>query len=44
MGPRTYAFRDPKFWDGYRNVVAWEFERFLEIADRGKPRPPGPAP
>ena len=20
MGPRTYAFRDPKFWDGYRNV------------------------
>jgi sugar phosphate isomerase/epimerase len=42
MGPRTYPFRDPKFWDGYRNVVAWEFERFLEIADRGKPRPPEP--
>jgi sugar phosphate isomerase/epimerase len=42
MGPRAYAFRDPKFWDGYRNVVAWEFERFLEIADRGKPRPAEP--
>jgi sugar phosphate isomerase/epimerase len=42
MGPRTYAFRDPKFWDGYRNVPAWEFERFLEVADRGKPRPAEP--
>ena len=42
MGPRTYAFHDPKFWDGYRNVVAWEFERFLEVADRGKPRPAEP--
>jgi hypothetical protein len=42
MGPRTYAFHDPKFWDAYRDVPAWEFERFLEVADRGKPRPPEP--
>jgi sugar phosphate isomerase/epimerase len=42
MGPRIYPFRDPKFWDAYRKVVAWEFERFLEIADRGKPRPAEP--
>ena len=42
MGPRTYAFRDPKFWDAYRNDPAWEFERFLEVVDRGKPRPPEP--
>ena len=37
-GPRVYAFRDPAFWDAYRDVPAWEFERFLEIADRGTPR------
>jgi len=42
MGPRTYAFRDPKFWEAYRNTPAWEFERFLEVADRGKPRPAEP--
>lgn len=42
MGPRTYAFRDPKFWEAYRNTPAWEFERFLEIVDRGKPRDPEP--
>jgi sugar phosphate isomerase/epimerase len=42
MGPRTYAFHDPKFWDAYRTVPAWEFERFLEVADRGKPRPAEP--
>jgi sugar phosphate isomerase/epimerase len=41
-GPRVFAFRDPKFWEAYRTMPAWEFERFLEIADRGKPRPPEP--
>jgi sugar phosphate isomerase/epimerase len=36
-GPRVFPFRDAKFWDGYRNDPAWEFERFLAIAERGKP-------
>jgi len=43
-GPRVYPFRDPKFWEAYRNTPAWEFERFLEIADRGKPRAADPRP
>jgi sugar phosphate isomerase/epimerase len=36
-GPRIFPYRDPKFWDAYRNDPAWEFGRFLQIADRGKP-------
>jgi sugar phosphate isomerase/epimerase len=45
--PRVFAFRDAKFWDAYRDVPAWAFARFLEIADRGQPhaaepRPPDP--
>ena len=43
-GPRVFAYRDPKFWDAYRNTPAWEFERFREIADRGKPHPDDPKP
>jgi len=43
-GPRVFAFNDPKFWDAYRNMPAWEFARFLAIADRGKPRPAPPRP
>ena len=42
--PRVFAFHDPKFWDAYRDVPAWSFTRFLEIADRGKPRPADPRP
>jgi sugar phosphate isomerase/epimerase len=38
-GGRVYPYRDPKFWDAYRNTPAWEFERFVEIAERGKARP-----
>ncbi len=41
-GPRIFPYRDPKFWDAYRTTPAWEFERFLEIAERGKARPPQP--
>jgi sugar phosphate isomerase/epimerase len=37
-GPRVYAYRDPAFWDAYRDVPAWEFQRFVEIAERGAPR------
>jgi hypothetical protein len=35
---------DPKFWDGYRNVPAWQFSRFLAAADKGKPSPAPPKP
>ena len=44
-GPRMYPYLDPKFWDGYRNVRAWEFARFLALAEAGKPHeglPPAP--
>jgi hypothetical protein len=37
-GPRVFAYRDPAFWDAYRDVPAWEFERFAEIAERGTAR------
>ena len=43
-GPRVFPYRDPKFWEAYRNDPAWEFERFREIADRGKPHPDDPKP
>jgi 3-oxoisoapionate decarboxylase len=42
--PRVFPFHDPKFWEPYRSTPAWEFERFLEIADRGKPRQPDQRP
>ncbi len=37
--PRIFAFEDPKFWESYRGTPAWEFERFLAIAEKGAPRP-----
>ena len=40
--PRVFAFHQPKFWDAYRHDPAWEFERFLALAERGTPRPPSP--
>lgn len=43
-GPRTFAVFDPKFWDGYRNVPAWQFSRFLAAADKGNPSPAPPKP
>jgi sugar phosphate isomerase/epimerase len=43
-GPRVFPYRDPQFWDAYRNTPAWEFERFREIAERGKPHPDDPKP
>jgi 3-oxoisoapionate decarboxylase len=39
---RVFNCMEPKFWDGYRNVPAWSFSRFLAIAEKGKPQPPGP--
>jgi sugar phosphate isomerase/epimerase len=35
--PRVFAFNKPEFWEGYRNVPAWYFSRFLAIAETGKP-------
>src|SRR5450759_360034 len=42
--PRIFAFRDRKFWEAYRDVPAWSFARFLEIAERGKPHAAEPMP
>ena len=33
--PRVHAHREPGFWDAYRHMPAWEFDRFEAIADRG---------
>ena len=41
-GPRIYPFMDPKFWGPYKNQPAWEFNRFLALAERGAPRPVEP--
>jgi sugar phosphate isomerase/epimerase len=43
-GARQFAYHDPKFWDAYRNTPAWEFERFVQIAEKGKPRTIPPTP
>jgi len=37
-GPRYFNYRDPKFWDAYRSTPAWEFARFLVLADKGTAR------
>jgi sugar phosphate isomerase/epimerase len=37
LGPRIFKYNDPAFWDGYRDVRAWEFERYVKIAENGKP-------
>ena len=36
-GPRIFAYKDPSFWNAYRDVPAWNFERFEEIVEAGKP-------
>ena len=43
-GPRMFPYKDPKFWDTYRTTPAWEFERFVSIAERGKPHENKPVP
>jgi sugar phosphate isomerase/epimerase len=42
--PRVFNVFDPKFWDGYRKMPAWEFSRFFALAERGKPTPAIPVP
>jgi 3-oxoisoapionate decarboxylase len=41
--PRMFNYRDPKFWDLYRNTPAWEFARFLALCDKGTPSLEPPA-
>ncbi len=41
-GPRVFAYEKPEFWANYKTTPAWEFERFVEIAERGKARGPVP--
>jgi len=41
-GPRVYPILEPKFWEPYRTTPAWEFSRFLALADKGAPRPAEP--
>lgn len=38
-GPRVFAYRKPEFWARYQTTPAWEFERFTNLVDVGKPRP-----
>jgi len=40
--PRVFAYLDTKFWEGYRRTPAWEFSRFLALAEKGKPQAAGP--
>lgn len=37
LGPRVFPYRDQSFWNAYRQTPAWEFARYLDIAERGKP-------
>jgi sugar phosphate isomerase/epimerase len=40
--PRIHRIHDPKFWDNWRNMPAWEFNRLLTIAGKGTPKPAVP--
>jgi sugar phosphate isomerase/epimerase len=37
--PRMVRYSDPQFWDLYRSTPAWEFARFVALADKGPPTP-----
>jgi len=38
-GPREFPFLEAGFWEAYQKVPAWEFVRFLALAETGKPAP-----
>jgi len=38
--PRMFAVHDPKFWAPYKHQPAWEYQQFLELAQKGAV-PPG---
>ncbi len=37
-GQRKFQVFEQKFWDAYRNTPAWEFTRFLALAEKGSPQ------
>jgi sugar phosphate isomerase/epimerase len=39
---RMFAVHDPKFWESYKNTPAWEYERFIELAEKGVVPPATP--
>ncbi|MDX2268980.1 MAG: sugar phosphate isomerase/epimerase [Bryobacter sp.] len=39
---RQFQVFDQKFWEAYRDTPAWEFTRFLTLAEKGSPRPDPP--
>jgi sugar phosphate isomerase/epimerase len=42
--PRIHKVYDPAFWDNWRQMPAWEFSRFLAVAEKGTPKPAVPRP
>ena len=37
FGPKLFPYKTADFWTPYRDVPAWEFARFLDLSERGKP-------
>lgn len=35
--PELFPYRDPKFWENYRDVRADDFARFVSLAQKGRP-------
>ena len=42
--PRIHRIYDPKFWDNWRRMPAWELSRFVAVAEKGTPKPATPRP
>jgi hypothetical protein len=36
---RIFNYRDPQAWELFKTTPAWEFSRFLALAERGMPKP-----
>jgi sugar phosphate isomerase/epimerase len=43
-GRRVFPIYDPKFWEAYQNVPAWNLARFLALAEKGRAVEAPPAP
>jgi sugar phosphate isomerase/epimerase len=41
-GARPFQVFEERFWDAYRQQPAWEFARFLALAEKGEKRPDPP--
>jgi sugar phosphate isomerase/epimerase len=42
--PRVHAIYNPQFWDNWKKMPAWEFSRFLAVAEKGTPKLATPRP